>query len=221
MRVDTPLHRAAEQQTQSHGQQPGPRPPTLALLACPADRFLMARAAAWPPESPPPRSSSISPAIIASRGWERSLRGWQGWQEGVRQADRWARVRPGATTGKECRARRRQAGKRCKRRIWLLCSGAARRPAPPPAQAGRPPASTLRSRSPQLRANIGAAGQVGEGPGCGLTAAAAAPAARVQQVGQRGQRVLPHYLLLRLLAVACNVAAGRAGVGERPSELLK
>lgn len=46
---------------------------TLALLACPADRFLMARAAAWPPESLPPRNSSIRPAIMASSGCDRCL----------------------------------------------------------------------------------------------------------------------------------------------------
>lgn len=53
--------------------QPRHAPLTLALLPWPADRFLKARAAAWPPESPPERSSSNRPCTKASRTRRSSL----------------------------------------------------------------------------------------------------------------------------------------------------
>ena len=78
---------------------------TLLLLVCPADRFLMARAEAWPALSLPQRSRSVKPATTLSRRPGSLLQGGQGQAE-------W-RLWVGAGAGGEDAVPAGQAGRRC------------------------------------------------------------------------------------------------------------
>lgn len=78
----------------------------------------------------------------------------------------------------------------------------------------RNPKRSLAGAAPELRAHVGAAGQVGQSPGTGLAAGGRRAALGRQHLGQQRQAAAGSHLALRLLAVASDVAVW-GGVGGK------